>query len=57
MIAAKDGAVGWMIFNNPKRHNALSFDMWEAIPSILDQFEAEQNTSYLNRTIGALAAD
>jgi len=41
MIAAKDGAVGWMIFNNPKRHNALSFDMWEAIPSILDQFEAD----------------
>ena len=41
MIAEKDGAVGWMIFNNPERHNALSFDMWEAIPRILDRFEAD----------------
>ena len=41
MIAEKDGAVGWMIFNNPERHNALSLDMWEAIPRILDLFEAD----------------
>jgi enoyl-CoA hydratase/carnithine racemase len=41
MIAEKDGAVGWMIFNNPERHNALSLSMWEAIPRILDQFEGD----------------
>ena len=41
MIAEKDGAVGWMTFNNPERHNALSLDMWQAIPRILDQFEAD----------------
>jgi enoyl-CoA hydratase/carnithine racemase len=41
MIAEKDGAIGWMIFNNPERHNALSLSMWQAIPRILDQFEAD----------------
>ena len=43
MIAQKDGAVGWMIFNNPDRHNALSVSMWQAIPKILDDFEADEN--------------
>ncbi len=41
MIAEKDGAIGWMIFNNPERHNALSLGMWQAIPGILDQFEED----------------
>ena len=41
MIARKDGAVGWMLFNNPARHNAVSFDMWKAVPEILDEFEKD----------------
>ncbi len=41
MIAEKDGAVGNMIFNNPKSHNAVKLEMWEAIPTILDHFEAD----------------
>ena len=41
MIAEIDGATGWMIFNNPARRNALSLDMWEAIPVILDHFERD----------------
>jgi len=43
MRAEKDGAIGWMIFNNPARHNALSLDMWAAIPEILDVFEADDD--------------
>src|SRR5215813_4173577 len=38
MIARRDGAVGWMLFNNPARHNAVSVDMWQAVPEILDAF-------------------
>ena len=30
MISRKDGGIGWMIFNNPERHNAVSLEMWEA---------------------------
>lgn len=41
MIARKEGAIGWMIFNNPARHNAVSLDMWQAVPAILDAFEAD----------------
>ena len=38
MIARKDSAIGWMLFNNPKRLNAVSVEMWEAVPHILADF-------------------
>src|SRR5437764_9924931 len=38
MLAAKDGAVGRIIFNNPARHNAVSLDMWQAVSQIMDDF-------------------
>jgi enoyl-CoA hydratase len=41
MIARVEGPVGWMIFNNPERRNAVSLDMWEAVPRILERFEAD----------------
>jgi len=41
IIAKKDGAVGWLIFNNPERRNAVSVDMWEAIPHVLSQYESD----------------
>ncbi len=41
MIAEVDGPIGWMIFNKPARRNAVSLDMWQAIPEILDLFEAD----------------
>jgi enoyl-CoA hydratase len=41
MIAEKEGAIGWMIFNNPERRNAVSTDMWEAIPVLLSRFEED----------------
>lgn len=41
MIAEKDGKIGWMIFNNPARRNALSLDMYQAIPEIMAEFEQD----------------
>ncbi len=41
MIARKDGPVGWMQFNNPARHNAVSLDMWKAVPEIMAEFEQD----------------
>ncbi len=38
MIARKEGPVGWMVFNNPDRRNAVGSDMWAAIPGILADF-------------------
>jgi enoyl-CoA hydratase len=39
MISRKDGKTGWMIFNNPERHNAVSLEMWQAAERILADFE------------------
>jgi len=41
MLAAIDGPIGWMTFNKPARRNAVSLDMWEAMPVILDRFEQD----------------
>ena len=41
MLARKDGATGWLTFNNPERRNAVSVDMWEALPGALEGFEAD----------------
>ena len=41
LLGKKDGAIGWMIFNHPERRNALSIDMWEGIPRVLEAFEAD----------------
>jgi len=30
MLSRKEGNVGYLIFNNPERHNAVSLEMWEA---------------------------
>ncbi len=30
MLSHKEGKVGYLTFNNPERHNAVSLDMWEA---------------------------
>ncbi len=41
MIARKEDGVGWMIFNNPERRNAVSLAMWEAVVEIMADFAAD----------------
>jgi enoyl-CoA hydratase len=41
MISKVDAGVGWMIFNNPERHNAISLEMWEAALEIMAGFSAD----------------
>src|SRR5882762_5195149 len=38
MLSRKDGSIGYVIFNNPARHNAVSLDMWAATAEILEGF-------------------
>src|SRR5215469_16946897 len=38
MLSRRDGQVGYVIFNNPERHNAVSLDMWARTAEILDEF-------------------
>ena len=39
--ARLDGAALHIVFNNPARHNALSVDMWGAVPALLQQAAAD----------------
>src|SRR3954469_13385031 len=41
IAARKDGAIGWMIFDNPAKHNAISMDMAEAVPEVMQAFESD----------------
>jgi len=38
MLSRRDGQVGYVIFNNPERHNAVSLEMWTATSEILEGF-------------------
>jgi enoyl-CoA hydratase/carnithine racemase len=38
LVAHKEGAIGWIIFNNPSRHNATSFEMWQSLPLVLGAY-------------------
>src|SRR4051812_27836671 len=40
LIARSEGALGWIILNNPARLNALSLDMYEALGRAVDEFAA-----------------
>ena len=43
MIAEVRDGIGWVIYNNPKRLNAISLEMTEAIPVVFDAFEARDD--------------
>jgi len=38
LIARKDGAIGWVIFNNPQKRNAMSMDMNRAMGDALEDY-------------------
>jgi len=43
LLARKEGPIGWIVLNNPARHNAVSLEMWQALlrlgPVISDDTE------------------
>jgi enoyl-CoA hydratase len=43
MIARKEGRVGYIIFNNPERHNAMSLEMWETTSDILAAYKKDED--------------
>jgi enoyl-CoA hydratase len=47
MLARKEGHVGYVTFNNPERHNAVSLDMWQALSDIVRTFAADREVRVL----------
>lgn len=41
LITRKENAVGWVIFSNPAKFNAVSHDMWTALPGKIAAFDAD----------------
>lgn len=41
IISRKEGRVGYIVFNNPERHNAMSLQMWEATSEILAGYKKD----------------
>ncbi len=41
MIARSGDGIGWMIFNQPEKRNAMTYTMWEAIPPIMERFQKD----------------
>jgi enoyl-CoA hydratase/carnithine racemase len=42
LLASVEGPVGRIVFNQPAKRNAMSYDMWLALPKALDLLEAEE---------------
>jgi enoyl-CoA hydratase len=38
LVARKEGSIGWIVFNNPARHNAVSLEMWESLTLVLGAY-------------------
>ena len=38
LVVTKEGAIGWIVFNNPQRHNAVSLEMWQSLTMALDAY-------------------
>ncbi len=43
LIADIHGSTGYLVLNAPERRNALSLDMWQAIPGIIGRFVQDSN--------------
>jgi enoyl-CoA hydratase/carnithine racemase len=38
ILVEKEGALGWLIFDHPERRNAISHEMWQALPGAAQEF-------------------
>ena len=45
MLAARDGGIGLITFNQPEKRNAMSIEMWLGLGEILDGFAADDTIS------------
>lgn len=41
LLAIKEGHIGWIVFNNPDKLNAVSMEMWQSVPMAFDAFNKD----------------
>ena len=42
IIADKRNGVGYLGFNRPEKHNAISYEMWQGIAKVMADFEEDR---------------
>ena len=47
LLARKEGRTGFVTFNNPERHNAMSLEMWEATVHHLNEYAKDSDVRVL----------
>jgi enoyl-CoA hydratase len=43
LLLEKDGPIGWIVFNQPEKRNAVSQDMWELMPKYVEDLATDDN--------------
>jgi enoyl-CoA hydratase len=41
LLSRMEGSTGWITYSNPERLNAITLDMWEAIPALVSRLDAD----------------
>ena len=41
LIVKRDGRVAWIVFSNVAKHNAVTYDMWRALPPAVQALDAD----------------
>ena len=41
LLMEKDGPIGWIIFNQPEKRNAVSLEMWQAMPGYVRDLSSD----------------
>ena len=41
LLLEKDGPIGWIVFNQPDKRNAVSQEMWEAMPGYVEDLATD----------------
>src|SRR5262245_63167610 len=43
LLLHKDGPIGWIIFNQPEKRNAVSLEMWQMMPDYVQDLSTDDN--------------
>lgn len=41
ILGKKERGIGWVIFSNTAKHNAVSLEMWESVPPLIASYDAD----------------
>lgn len=41
LVARKENGIGWIVFNNPARHNAVSLEMWQSLTDVMKAYDSD----------------